>query len=310
MKQNCLFLSFVLLLTSAMNAQVVNGNFENVKPNLLPSNWGMNFTQPVTINIPNGESTSHQILFNTNVPSMVYASTDALNGQYSMEISNAYNATQNEVIPGSATIFSDATQDFPGWNAGVPIDQGAQVYMIGFYYKFLPKGDDVAEAKIEVFDVDGELIGQAEVDIMGTNSQFAYIYMPINFTSNAVKSSMNITFSMAKSGSTPTFGSRLLVDNVVTNFAALGLDDNPITNEFTLYPTLADNELNIIPGHLQSDLIDYKIVNIQGKVVKQNTTTENSGYVYTMDVSQLSSGMYFLQVNSKTGSITKKFIKK
>jgi Secretion system C-terminal sorting domain len=101
-----------------------------------------------------------------------------------------------------------------------------------------------------------------------------------------------------------------LVDNVVTNFAALDLEVNPITTEFTLYPTLADNELNIIPGHLQSELIDYKIINTQGKIIKQNTTTDNSSYIYTMDVSPLSSGMYFLQVTSKTGSITKKFIKK
>lgn len=310
MKQYSLFLSFILLFISATHAQVVNGNFENIKPNNLPSNWGMNFTQPVTIDVPSGTTTLDQIQYTSNIPSMVYASTDALNGQYSMEISNAFNTTQNQVIPGSATIFSDETQDFPGWNVGVPLAQNDKVYMIGFYYKFLPIGNDVAEAKIEVFDTNGLLIGTAEVDIMGTNNEFEYIYMPINFTSNAIKDSMTITFSMAKSGSSPSFGSRLLVDNVVTNFAALGIDENPNHNEFKLFPTLAYNELNIIPGHLQSDWIDYKIINLQGKIVAQNTTTNIDDYIYTMDVSPLSSGMYFLQVTSKTGRITKKFIKK
>ncbi|MFN3754259.1 T9SS type A sorting domain-containing protein [Flavobacterium sp.] len=310
MKQNYLFLSFALLLISAANAQVVNGNFENVKPNLLPSNWGMNFTQPITIDIPSGATTFDQIQYTSNIPSMVYASTDALNGQYAMEISNALNATQNEVISGSATIFSDASQDFPGWNAGIPLAQNDQVYMIGFYYKFLPMGNDIAEAKIEVFDINGQTIGTATVDIMGINSEFEYIYMPIHFTSNAIKSAMTISFSMAKEGSVPTFGSRLLIDNVVTNFEALNIDETPITSEFKMFPTFTDNQLNIIPGYLQSDFIDYKIVNMQGKIIMQNTTVDNSNYIYTMEVSSLSSGMYFLQVTSKKGSITKKFIKK
>ncbi|MEK8179677.1 T9SS type A sorting domain-containing protein [Flavobacterium buctense] len=310
MKQLYLFLSLVLLLTSAVNAQVINGNFENIKPNLLPSNWGMNFAQPVIIDIPSGETTSATIQYTTSIPSMVYATTEAQNGQYAMEISNAFNSTQNVVIPGSATIFSDETQDSPGWNAGIPIAEGAQVYMIGFYYKFLPVGNDIGEAKIEVFDTNGELMGDAEVDIIGTNSQYEYIYMPITFTSNAIKSFMTITFSMAKSGSTPTFGSRLIVDNVVTNFAALSIDENTNLNEFKLYPTLADNEINIIPGHLQSDWINYKIINLQGKIVAQNTTTDIANYLYTMDVSSLSSGMYFLQVNTKKESIIQKFIKK
>lgn len=310
MKQYYLLSSWVLLLTSVLNAQVINGNFENIKPNNLPSNWGMNFTQPVTIDVSSGTTTLNQIQYTSNTPSMVYASTDALNGQYSMEISNAFNTTQNQLIPGSATIFSDETQDFPGWNVGVPLAQNDQVYMIGFHYKFLPLGNDVAEAKIEVFDTNGLLIGTAEVDIMGTNNDFEYIYMPITFTSNAVKSFMTITFLMAKSGSTPTFGSRLLVDNVVTNFAALSIDDNPNSNAFKLYPTFADNEINIIPGQLQSDWIDYKIINLQGKIVVQNTTTDTANYLYTMDVSALSSGIYILQATSKTERITQKFIKK
>ncbi len=311
MKQYYFLLSFVLLsITSALNAQVTNGNFETVKPNFLPSNWGMNFTQAVVIDLPTGQSTMDEIQYTWCIPSMVYASTDAQNGQYAMEISNAFNATQNLVIPGSATIFSDETQDSPGWNPGIPVVPGDQINMLGFYYKFLPAGNDIAEAIIEVFDNNGNKIGDASLDIMGTNNQYQYIYMPINYTSNATRASMTISFKMAKEGSTPTFGSRLLIDRVVTNFAALDIITNPIATEFAVYPTLADNELNIIPGHLQSDLIDYKIFNMQGKVVKQNTTTDNSNYIYTMNISQLSSGMYVLQVSSKTGNITKKFIKK
>lgn len=311
MKQHYLFLSMVLLvLTSGVKAQVTNGNFENVKPNFLPSNWGMTFLQQIAIDPITGETFGDQIQYTWCVPSMVYATTDAQSGQYAMEISNAYNVTQDLVIPGVATIFNDPEQDGPGWNPGVPVIPGDHIDMLGFYYKFIPAGNDIAQAVIDVFDEAGNKIGDASLDISGTNNLYQYVYIPISYTSNAPRASMNISFSMAKEGSTPTFGSRLLIDRVVTNFNALGLNENPFPNEFSVYPTLADNELNIIPGHLQSDWIDYKIVNMQGKVVKQNTTTDNSRYVYSMDISQLSSGLYFLQVNSKTGSLTKKFIKK
>lgn len=311
MKKNYIILSLAFLaFNSLLNAQVVNGNFENVKPNFLPSNWGMNFSHEIAFDPETGESIGDQIQYTWCFPSMVYASTDAHSGQYAMEISNAYNISKNLVITGSATIFSDETQDSPGWNAGIPVAQGANVSMLGFYYKFLPFGNDVAEAKISVLNNQGDEIGRASIDIMGTNNQFMYVYVPIQYTSNASAAFMNITFSMAKEGVTPTFGSRLIIDNVVTNFAALGTDDNPLSASFSVYPTITDAQLNINPGQLRSESIDYKIINMQGKVVKQNTVADASAYVYTMDVSGLSSGMYLLQAESKAGNITKKFIKK
>ena len=310
MKKFYTTLGLTFLALTSMNAQVVNGNFENIKPNFLPSNWGMNFTQEVSIDPETGESFGDEIFYTWCIPSMVYASFEPQSGDYAMEISNAFNATKNEVIPGSATIFSDETQDSPGWNAGIPVEQGASVYMLGFYYKFMPAGNDIAEATISVKNSEGNEIGTASIDIQGTNSLYEYIYMPISYTGSVSPAFMTITFNMAKQGSSPTFGSRLVVDNVVTNFAALGLDENPIGNDFKMYPTVTDSELNIIPGTLQSDTMTYKIIDIQGKIVKQNSVSGSSDYVYTMNVSDLTSGTYFLHAESKTGNIIKKFIKK
>jgi len=73
---------------------------------------------------------------------------------------------------------------------------------------------------------------------------------------------------------------------------------------------LVDNELNITTTTATQGQVDYIIVNTEGKLVKQNTVTGNSGYVYTMDVSDLSSGLYFITVNNASEHLTKKFIKK
>jgi hypothetical protein len=311
MKKNYLFgTAFALLMSSVSFAQVVNGDFENVKSNFLPSNWGMTFLQQVVFDPETGESFGDDIQYTWCVPSMVYASFEPQSGDYAMEISNAFNNTQGLVVPGMATIFSDPEQDSPGWNPGIPVEPTDNISMIGFYYKFLPAGDDIAQARISVADSDGNEIGNAFIDISGTHNSFEYVYEPITFSSTATPASIVISFTMAKEGSTPTFGSRLIVDNVVTNFAALNLDTNELNAKVAIYPTLVENELNVNTNGLTKGQVSYKVLNTGGKVVRQNVVSESSNYVYTMDVSNLSSGMYFIKIDSSLGQITKKFIKK
>ena len=290
-------------------SQVVNGNFENVKPNFLPSNWGMNFFLPVIIDSDSGQVTQDIIQYTWCFPSMVYATTESKNGQYAMEVSNAYNVTQDKVVPGMATIFANPEEDFPGWNPGVPVDPSSTVILLGFDYKFLPIGNDIAEATLQVFDDQGNEIGNTSLDISGTHSTYEYVYAPINVIQAGSPAFMYISFNMAKEGSTPTFGTRLLVDNVIVNFSSLIISENPL-NGLKIYPTLADNELNIIPNGFSEDSISYKIINTEGKIVKQNDVTQSTDYVYTMDVSALSSGIYFLNISNKSKNITKKFVKK
>ena len=310
MKKNYFILALILFIAPfCSQAQVVNGNFENVKPNFLPSNWGMNFFLPVIIDSDSGQVTQDIIQYTWCFPSMVYATTESKNGQYAMEVSNAYNVTQDKVVPGMATIFANPEEDFPGWNPGVPVDPSSTVILLGFDYKFLPIGNDIAEATLQVFDDQGNEIGNTSLDISGTHSTYEYVYAPINVIQAGSPAFMYISFNMAKEGSTPTFGTRLLVDNVIVNFSSLIISENPL-NGLKIYPTLADNELNIIPNGFSEDSISYKIINTEGKIVKQNDVTQSTDYVYTMDVSALSSGIYFLNISNKSKNITKKFVKK
>ena len=310
MKKNYFILSLALLIVPfCSQAQVVNGNFENVKPNFLPSNWGMTFLQQVVIDTNTGENVGDQIQYTWCFPSMVYATTESKNGQYAMEVSNAFNITQDRVIPGIASVFADPEQDGPGWNPGIPVEPTSSIILLGFDYKFLPVGNDVAEATLYVVDVDGNELGKASVTISGVHSTYDYIYTPVSVTQAGTPAFMYISFNMAKAGSTPTFGTRLLVDNVIVNFSSLITSEN-LLDGLKVYPTLADDELNIIPNGFSEDAISYKIINTEGKIVKQNDVTQSTDYVYTMDVSTLSSGVYFLNISDKSKNITKRFVKK
>ncbi len=300
----------LFLYTCSLNAQVVNGNFENIKPNFLPSNWGMNLSLPVVIDPLTGQISGDSIMYTWCIPALCYVSYEPHTGQTAMEISNAFNQTQNKVIPGEAIVFSDATQDSPGWNPGIPVIPSDNIYTLGFYYKFLPAGNDVAEAKLTVFDVEGNEIGNTTIEISGTNSQYSYVYSYIDYTSNATPAYMYISFNMAKEGSTPTFGSRLIIDNVVTNFQALSLVDNQTRTDFHVYPTLVDNEVNIVPSNQAEGLITYALFNTEGRLVQENASDSTIVNAFSWDVSQLQAGIYFLQIESNLGKITKKIIKK
>lgn len=312
MKNNYLIVSLIVLLSAFnSNAQVVNGNFENIKPNFLPSNWGMNYTQSIGIDPITGQSVTDNIQYTWCIPALCYASFEPHSGQYAMEISNAFNQTQNTVIPGWAMIFSDADLDSPGWNPGIPVNPGANIFTLGFYYKFLPAGNDVAEARINVFDAQGNEIGNTDITINGTNNQYVYVYSYIDYNSNAQPASMNISFNMAKAGSTPTFGSRLIIDNVVTNFQALSLIENPVSNpEFKVYPTLVDSGISVVPATDATGIINYKVFNTEGRLVKETNAENSNAYVYEMNLSELTPGIYFLQIDSNLGKTTKKLIKR
>lgn len=308
MRKNYFILILALLIAPFCNqAQVVNGGFEDVKPNFLPRNWGMTFLSQFGFDPETGETFGDQIQFTWCFPSMVYASFEPKDGQYAMEISNAYNWTQDVVIPGVATLFADPEQDGPGWNPGVPVEPGSSIVLLGFDYKFLPVGNDIAEARLEIIDEMGNQLGQASLDISGVHNTYEYVYTPINVTQSGTPTFMYISFSMAKEGSTPAFGTRLIIDNVRVNFSNLIVDENK--GGAKVFPTAADNEINIIPNGF-SNTISYKIINSEGRVVKQANVNQDSSYQYTMDVSDLSSGIYFLNIQDDTRNSTKKFIKK
>lgn len=291
------------LAIGSMNAQVVNGRFENIKDNGHISNWGMNSLLPVSIG--NGSETVEDNVSFGCWPGFVFPSFDANHGQYAMQITNALSFVTNSVIAGKSTIFNDATQDFPGWNPGIPVNTQDSVTMLGFYYKFFPMGNDIAEAELILFDAEGKELGRATADIMGQNSDYNYLYSPVQFTNSGTPAFIHISFSMAKAGTVPNFGSTLIVDDVVVNFAALAKDEFQST-QFVIYPTLANNEINILKGTtVASGQYDFTVSNTEGKTISNQSIHLSENNPVAIDVSQLSKGIYFITAKGYSA----KFIK-
>ncbi|MBS7788214.1 T9SS type A sorting domain-containing protein [Flavobacterium sp. CYK-55] len=308
MKRNYLFAftSLSILALGSLQAQVVNGNFETIKPNSLVSNWGMNFSIPVSIDLETGQNTSDVILYGACMPSFVFGTSDAHTGGYAMQISNGYNLTQNQVINAKAEIFNDATQDFPGWNAGVPIEAGNQVTMLGFYYKYYPvQNDEQAVAELIVLDEEGTEMGRATANITQATSTYQYLYSPVQFTKSGIPSFMYISFSMQAESTNPG-GGTLIVDDVFVNFAALAQNQFE-SSHFGVYPTLADQEINVVRGQKSpSGLYEFTITNMDGKIIQQTSSELLGQNSVQIDVSTLPKGIYLISANGYTTKFAKK----
>ena len=290
----------VILVQTVSFGQILNGNFEDVKPNFLASHWGINFSVPVSIDIETGESTTDNILYGSCIASLCNSTTEAVEGNYGLEIANAFNTNQNSVIPGGAHLFWDSTQDSPGWNPGVPLLGNISIDFLTFHYKFLPFGADVAEVKLTILNQDGVEMGIAQLDLPPTDANFHFVSIPVIFTEPGSPVHLYLDFNLAKEGSTPTFGTRMVIDDVRTGSL---LQSTTFNNQaFTISPTLVQEEIVLNwTSQLQTDK-SYQIINPSGQICQSGQLNSNQS---TVNVSALSSGIYFFKI----GNTTRKFVK-
>ncbi len=83
-----------------------------------------------------------------------------------------------------------------------------------------------------------------------------------------------------------------------------GIDNTPL-QAIILYPNPADNQFTIVSPHTK--IIDFNFFDARGrrviKIIEQTNTS------YTLDIAKLETGIYYIEVITEEGTITKKIIK-
>ena len=88
-------------------------------------------------------------------------------------------------------------------------------------------------------------------------------------------------------------------------------ENTDLAKQITLYPVPTENTLYIKPTGNVLGKVSTKIVNISGAtLLSQEFNGLIEGKTEQINVSGLSSGMYFLEISTKKGSATKKFLKR
>lgn len=307
MRKNYLFL--LLATFGVASAQVPNGSFEEfIGYGNETRYWGPNpLFIPVSIDL-DGTTTSDTIIYEQDISILSFFNNDAHTGNRAMEIRNAFNATKNEDIPGKMILFNEDEGSIiaGGYNSGHAVLDGAVIEGLGFYYKYFPLNNDIAQAKLEIFNSNTESIGTAIVEISGLHSEYTYASSPIQLTSTDEPVFMTVEFSMTNGISKATLGSKLIIDDVTTNNLILS-NASLQTTQFSVYPTLASQEINVVKGsNIKNGSYSFDIFTVDGKRTKRQTLDLYENNISKIDISSLSQGIYFI----KTNGFTAKFIKK
>ena len=97
----------------------------------------------------------------------------------------------------------------------------------------------------------------------------------------------------------------IVTNTATTTIAALAIQDFEFSNYFSLFPNPVNNVLNINTKE-SVKITSINIYNTLGQLVLVIPNAENTK---TVDVSSLSSGNYFIKINSDKGTSNTKFIK-
>ena len=87
----------------------------------------------------------------------------------------------------------------------------------------------------------------------------------------------------------------------------LGINEINATN-FSIYPNPALNEIKIVHSKFEISNLKVKIFNVEGKLLRTDVLEPQKNDKF--DISMLSSGIYFMNIETDNGNrITKKFVK-
>jgi bifunctional DNase/RNase len=115
----------------------------------------------------------------------------------------------------------------------------------------------------------------------------------------------------SESNTTNTVAYNGVFDNFVMRAVATGsllsVNESTISNEmFAVYPNPVNNTLNIslVSNTLDVEMNKVTISDVNGRIIKEFNSNLNQ-----LDVQDLNSGVYFLNIETSNGKVTKKIVK-
>lgn len=285
-----------LLFSTTAWAQLPNNSFENVDTNNLPFNW--QFTGLIAISF--GDSII------TDGPN-ISKSTDAHSGLYAMELRNSYNYTTSlPSMNGTAHANLPDTNVYQGFNVFIPLT--SKPYSLDFYYKYAqnPYGDSTA-CTVRIFNADLAEIGFGQALVWDLNSAYQLKSVPVSYNfidvQDSIPAFITVEFKNRINNSVPHVGQRTLIDDVTLNYNPVAVNDLAGASKLTIYPNPAKSHLNIT----YSNATYAEFYAADGRLIAFHQI-ENTRQ--TMDVSQLTTGIYIVKIWDNTGKYhTQQFVK-
>ena len=232
----------------------------------------------------------------------VTRSTDAYAGKYAMKIENLMQS--GDPIGGTAYTVGPQTYSNSIYTPSFPVSSSCDTFFC--YAKFQPQNKDSADIYIEIYKADS-IIGSGEMLIGSTLSKYTLIKVPIDFYYTGVKpdSAMIFMSSFKDDGNfIPRGVSALYVDNMSFDMPMVsGIVRTDFSGSFSIYPNPATDKLYLdVKGNAK--ISNVEVLNIEGKCVISQT-----GHISSVDIGNLSPGIYTLRTTTVEGIAISKFVK-
>lgn len=287
-----LIIAFFAVSVMFAQIQPLNPSFENwsaVSIGQLPDGW---------------DGLNKDIGFGISVETVTKSDTDPQEGTYSVKLTTVNNSIAGD-LPGAITlgVIDLTNQTITG---GMPYtDKPAQ---LTGYYKFNPAATDTATIGIALYN-GADTIGQGSVNIIDAVSTWTEFTIDITYTGTLFPDTMNV-LCISSIQESPVVGTELEVDNLQLVGGSVDVPQNLMgEKEFSISPNPANTFVNI---NIPSVNNDVKIVlhNTVGQVVYSNTFNNVNEVKERIDISELNSGIYFVEIiNGSKSSIEKLIIK-
>lgn len=299
MKKIAYLLIFSLLIAT-VNAQTVvpNGGFEAW------TSFG-SYSNPDGWDTPNEELMAIPF-FGTSV---VAKSTDHHGGDFSAKLETKHITLPPLDAPG-LVITANLTLDIASMSfvitGGVPVVD-RPCHLTGFY-KFLPQGGDSCIVGIGLFRTTGgvrDSIGHAEFSTKDTVTDWTPFSVWIEYDTIANPDTMQV-YALSSAQEIMTPGTVLYVDDVAIDYIT-GEDDQEPTTGVRIYHDRASQRLLIFYEFDAPEEVGAQLYSMSGIRVKQAPGESIRSGRQTIDIGNLSEGIYILQVRHGDKQFTKKY---
>ena len=283
------------ILGLTAKGQIPNWGFEQVNADGRMRNWGNVYLMPMYIDSM-GNSYVDSIVFDNY---FYFRTADSHWGSTAMELRNAWDYTTNMGIAGSATADTDTA--YSAWGSFETFPITNQPFNFSFFYKYFPLNNETGSATLQLFDSAMNLMSETVILLSATGNNYTLATAPVIYSLPGTAAFAYINFSTAAYGSTVSFGTRLIIDDVMFNYVSAGIN-YPKEETISIFPNPAHDWLDV-KHHDTSLQYSVEITDISGKTLSHTTNRSR------IDISQLSPATYFIKVLGNEKVLVKNFIK-
>ena len=189
------------------------------------------------------------------------------------------------------------------WLISPPITLGSEGNMLSFWVRSMSDTYFLEEYSVGIFVGTGEPVSGDEFDPTSVDGAEApyFDWEEVGVDLDAY-SGQTIRIGIRNQGADHYM---LMVDDFTVTTTGLGVKEN-LASKFSTYPNPANNTVNI-SNNYNITLSRVNITDVNGRNVK--TIDVNNLSEVQMNVSDLNTGVYFMNIDTDSGRVVKKFIK-